>query len=136
MESIISVEEIAWAAGFFDGEGWIGIRNTKKETNYHCEIAIGQCEINPLLFFKEKFGGHVYLHKPARGNYRASYQWHAHGWVAIDFLSLVLKYLKVKKVKAEGAITFQNTFKRRGKPTKKTPEQDDFVKTFYLKTVA
>ena len=136
MESMISVEEIVWAAGFVDGEGWIGIRPGNKGKNYHLDIAVGQVDIRPLLFLKEKFGGEVYLHRVNAARYpnrQTSYQWQANGWVASDFLTFVLKYLRVKKEKAEQAIAFQNTFKYRGRTTKLTCEQIDFVNRFNTK---
>ncbi len=64
-----SEKEIAWLAGFIDGEGYIGIeRQRKKETNkqsasllYHPYLIIANSNYNVLEFIKKCIGyGHIY----------------------------------------------------------------------------
>ena len=52
----INREELAWAAGFFDGEGWVGVSNNYKDRCY-LRLAIGQTQLQPLQRFQKAIGG-------------------------------------------------------------------------------
>ena len=130
MESIISADEIAWTAGFFDGEGCVCIHPINKNSTYHLYVTVAQVDIRPLLFLKEKFGGGIYFHNRGKPNNQPSYQWATSGWKALNFLNLIVKHLKVKKEKAEKAIVFQNTFKIKNKKSKRSLKEITFYNEF------
>lgn len=74
-------EDLAWAAGFFDGEGHIGfIVHNNKRINGHLHIQICQTEDGPLQRFYSVFGvGKIYgpyTPKTKRGNRRPYKQFH------------------------------------------------------------
>ena len=49
--------ELAWAAGFFDGEGYVGVRRDKRPgRKLVLQIGIEQADERPLLRFKDAVG--------------------------------------------------------------------------------
>lgn len=58
---IPSREDLAWAAGFFDGEGHIGLATTgAKKLNRHLHIQVVQTEEGPLERLQTIIGGKLY----------------------------------------------------------------------------
>lgn len=53
--------ELAWAAGFFDGEGWFGYRISKP--SYGFVMGVSQKDIRPLIRFKEALQLDTNIHK-------------------------------------------------------------------------
>jgi hypothetical protein len=49
-------EDLAWAAGFFDGEGWIRTDPKKGGGHARAEMGINQCCIEPLTRFQGIIG--------------------------------------------------------------------------------
>lgn len=47
--------ELAWAAGFFDGEGWIGVRQSGDR--WYPRMSVSQCDRRTLLRFKQAIQG-------------------------------------------------------------------------------
>lgn len=91
-------------AGFFDGEGYIGIlKRQRKNWNieYFVQISIGQNDGATMDWIIEHFGGH--LHNVKRDN---SYYWIVSNKNAHTFLKEITPYLKYKKPQAELAIEF------------------------------
>lgn len=92
-------------AGFFDGEGYIGIlkRQKKKEWNpeYFIQISIGQKDGAMMDWVKESFGGHLHLVKRDK-----SYYWVISNKAAYLFLKKIVPYLKYKRPQALKAIEF------------------------------
>jgi hypothetical protein len=88
--------DIAYAAGFFDGEGSI-VMSLLKGQYLRLEVTCSQNTITVLNLFKRMFGGGVY------GNDKC-YQWKVFGKKGVDFLHVVLPYLVVKNAEAQEAI--------------------------------
>jgi hypothetical protein len=64
-------EELAWAAGFFDGEGWTGLRGPTT-----VGMSVTQMELQPLVRFHNAVGvGTIY----GRGT-RGGWIWQAGNW--------------------------------------------------------
>lgn len=95
---------IAYVAGFLDGEGCIYINDS---TLY---VITAQCNKEVLDKCKESFGGGVYEHiseqKRQKTNWRRSWQWRVWNKGAADLLEACLPYLIVKKEEAELALKF------------------------------
>ncbi len=93
----------AYFAGFFDGEGYIGLlkRQRGKYTEYFVQISIGQNDGAVMDWIKENFGGNVYLVKRD-----GSFYWTSSNRKALEILKRILPYMKYKKPQAELAIEF------------------------------
>jgi hypothetical protein len=64
---------LAWAAGFFDGEGYVGVRRDKRPgRNLTLQIGIEQVDPRPLMRFREAVGcpGNVYARPTRRAGNR------------------------------------------------------------------
>ena len=100
--------ELAWASGFFDGEGYVGIRlyQTRTGRTYHAlTVQIGQKVRAPLDEFLRTVGHGKVVYKGARRGFlytTASKQ-------AAEVLGLLVPYLRVKREVAEIALRFQKT---------------------------
>lgn len=125
-------EEIALAymAGFFDGEGYIGLlkRNRGKYIEYFVQMAIGQKDGATMDWIKENFGGHIH-HVKRDG----SYFWIASNRAAFRILKRILPYLKYKKPQAEMALQF---FDERPMARIVSPEEYERREQIYLKLKA
>lgn len=117
---------LAWAAGFFDGEGCVEISHhcgSKRKLsrgsvyfysrdNYSMSVTVSQCEQSPILLFVEAFGGHMcQIHRPKQNiRHRDIWTWRCNSAEAESFLRLVLPSLVVKRQQAEIALEFRATF--------------------------
>ena len=95
--------EIAWLAGFFDGEGCIGIY--PKSKGYSYIVTISNTDPRPLAKFREIFGGNIHLnnnrHLAGHENDRPCYHYALYARGAQLFLELALPYFVIKKEQAE-----------------------------------
>mgnify|MGYP001597965492 CR=1 FL=1 len=72
-------EEIAWAAGFFDGEGSVGVQRDRCGCARYLSLQIGQRDPRPLQRFQALFGGNLcgpYTNRSRSGfagDYRLAY---------------------------------------------------------------
>lgn len=108
--------KLAYAAGFFDGEGSIVIsrrfcrrKHVRSNYDYSLLICVSQVDGEIMDWFVGNFGGCVYLKK------RLEFEKHKHdvyNWLlshkaAYLFLKEILPFLKYKKEQAQLAIRFQ-----------------------------
>lgn len=111
------IADIAWAAGFFDGEGCITIhlsrRSSRELRQFHqLRTDVVQKSIAPLQKLIEMFGGGIYQRSSG-----ALYTWVLTGADAEAFLTAILPYLIVKREQALVAVGFRPAFSnRRGVP--------------------
>ena len=102
----------AYAAGIFDGEGYIGIdkisvsSGKKKAINLGLRVVISQKDGLIMDWLKINFGGNVY--KQRNGSQYYIYRWRIHSLKAQQFLKTVLPYLIIKKAQSEFAIKFHD----------------------------
>lgn len=96
---------LSYMAGFFDGEGYIGILKRKRKapwnTEYFIQMSIGQKDGGTMDWVMDNFGGHLHLVRRD-----SSYYWIASNKQAYQILKLITPYLKYKKPQAELAIKF------------------------------
>jgi len=95
---------LSYMAGFFDGEGCIGILKRQRKgwnIEYFVQISIGQMDGGIMDWVVENFRGH--LHQVKRDN---SYFWIISNKEAYLFLKEITPYLKYKKPQAEVALDF------------------------------
>lgn len=105
----------AWAAGFLDGEGYIGtVECTKAHVNrtgkqpknrsFSAVVHAAQTKRDVLVELQRILGGTLGTSRCKTG---VVYQWRAYGDNAIQALQAVLPYLKGKARQAELVIEFQ-----------------------------
>ena len=93
-----------YMAGFFDGEGCIGLSRRKRSegwTEYTVRLSIGQNDGAIMDWLKDNFGGMLFNVKRD-----GSYMWVATNKVAYTILKRITPYLKYKKPQAEIALRF------------------------------
>jgi hypothetical protein len=118
--------ELAYIAGYFDGEGSVGIY---KSGGGYSIIAQVTNTYKPMIetLYKE-FGGNIRSRKSYNGVgfvvARQQWSWSASGKNAASFFNQILPYLHEKRIQAEEAVTFQSLYgKQKGVPRKRTQEQ-------------
>jgi hypothetical protein len=104
---LISDAERAYAAGFFDGEGTIGIVTGGRPARLHLEAS--QSSPIPLLWLQERWQGSVAPYKPdpKYTRRRQAFRWRLGSRAALRFLMDVRPWLMVKGAQADIAIAFQ-----------------------------
>lgn len=103
--------KLIWAAGFIDGEGYVGATNcthgvSAKRNSYTAVINVGQVSRVPLDILQEILGGSV---GPLRDRFGFHYQWRVYGDKAAAAAARLLPYLVVKRRQAELLLEFQAT---------------------------
>ena len=106
--------QLAWAAGFFDGEGYIGFTPCNGQLALRVEVV--QADIRPLLKFKEFFGGTIIPKKMRLLNRKPIWRWSVTTGHAAQMLQQLLPWLTVKFEQAELAILSRQCVNRTGKP--------------------
>lgn len=102
----LPVADLAWAAGFFDGEGCIiGVRTSSpRGPQYVLTVTVGQVDRRPLDYLAELFGGGVRLQKSATETTQQLHVWSVSDGYARNFLKSVRPYLRVKGERADLAL--------------------------------
>jgi len=130
---MIPNEELAYLAGFFDGEGSIIYAKRRSQTTggykhsnithyYAIEVQLGQCdEYHPRLF-QSYFGGSVTHVKPLNEKWHEYWAWRVASKQAYHFLKVITPYLRLKQPQAKLALDIQERkFERNYR--KRTDEQ-------------
>jgi hypothetical protein len=122
--------KVAWAAGFFDGEGFVGTskrtskRGDKVYESLYIRIGINHVAPEPLEEIIFLFGGT--LNKQALdkvvGNRKPRHQWKITTDKAVNALREMLPYMKNKQYVASLAIDFQETMECSRTRWSKVPE--------------
>lgn len=98
--------DLAYAAGFFDGEGSIGVYRANQT-----QVQISNTCRESLENFARMFGGKV-IKVPGKHmedknpKWRPAYAWRVYGLRAGECLALLLPYLKEKRPQAELFLQF------------------------------
>jgi hypothetical protein len=111
-------QDLAYIAGFFDGEGSIVISPTgKKARDLSLTVVIVQTDRVILEWIRAILDCGGGVHSRSRAGSLGKRECFALQWggaSAADVLFKLLPYLRVKKGRAEIALDFQATMKRRG----------------------
>lgn len=106
-------EELAYIAGFFDGEGSITIHHNCKPSprgknpNHTLQVSIGNTDPSVVEWIHRHFGGNLAYRTETRANHRSTVQWFARAKIGADFLIWIIPFLRMKRAQAEIAIEFQ-----------------------------
>lgn len=140
-------EELAYAAGFFDGEGCINIAKWRQlcsetrepGTYYKLRIILANTYLPTLEWFQATWGGAINT-KPIFGNRVQGYNWTLAQPQSARFLEEILPYLKQKRTEAELGLEFYRSnrrFGRNARPVEYVADREAFYKRMRaLKTSA
>jgi len=118
---MIPETELAWAAGFFDGEGCVTVAEDRKPRvhlrrgSYRLHITVSNTKLAPLERFKALFGGAIYQQREngekaglaaASTGRKACYFWMIPGQPAQQVLRGLLPYLCTRHEQAAAALRF------------------------------
>lgn len=92
--------DIAWAAGFFDGEGSISVPVMRGRVHF-IRLSISQNRLEPLRQLQSWFGGFINPHSSD-----GIWTWTLSSKGSRLFLSAVRPYLRVKYAQADLALSF------------------------------
>lgn len=121
----MTLHDVAWAAGFFDGEGCVSMAKSARKGQplpyYRVELIVSNTVKSPLDRLSELFGGRVVVARKAKGNRQTVYQWKTSGTAhTARVLKELLPWLTVKRQQAlvalEAASLFGNVRKQQKKP--------------------
>jgi len=102
--------DIAWAAGFFDGEGCITVpvrTRSRNRRNYSLALYVGQVDPRPLARLQGYFGGAV-VSRTSWGKGRPIFMWRISGTTAEAALRVLLPFLMVKAEQARLALELRD----------------------------
>ena len=116
---MVTEAELAYTAGIIDGEGCIGIHKTEKSARpsqrYALIVSVTSTNEELCNWLQLRFGGCInFWEESKRRNpkHKDRYTWVLHRRKAVQFLGLILPFLLLKKLQAENAVAFQNTFRK------------------------
>lgn len=102
--------KLAYIAGFFDGEGSIGLyRYHSGKHSLRTQLVQNKSTNSTALFkeLKERFGGCYSEQRSASG--RTKYNWQLHGKHASKFLKKILPHLILKRQQASLVVAWQDS---------------------------
>jgi hypothetical protein len=100
----------AYFAGFFDGEGYVGIaRNSKKQFVLECSVT--NTDYRPLAAMAEIYGGKIILLPRRKPQHKQAWRWSCQSKVAECFLRKIYTHTIVKRERIEIALEFRKLFK-------------------------
>src|SRR3990167_2808111 len=106
---IIDYMDNQYAAGFFDADGCVMIKNNRRDKQFPIEANVSNTYFKVLEFFLEKYGGtidDVGADYRKNTNWKRIWRWRIVNKPALPFLKQILPYLIVKKERVELAIYF------------------------------
>ena len=122
--------EVAWLAGFFDGEGSVSIVKNRKRNTAFINARIGNTCLPALERVKLISGcGAIAEQRHKNPKWRRVWYWTAACQQAAHFLTLVLPYLAIKREQAEIALQFQATVEKGGRSY--TQEKSEIREALY-----
>lgn len=114
----IKKEELAYAAGIFDGEGHISLMRLAKPSRklarpaYGLDVQVTNTDRPVLEFFRDRFGGRVKSHSMVEGR-KPTYRWQVTGKKIDNFLVRVQPYIRIRKLQVKYALDFRKSIRRR-----------------------
>lgn len=104
--------DLAYTAGIIDGEGYIAIikyRHPQCRVGFHYGVVVSVGMGNPTvpMWLHSSFGGSYGVYPPGKKGYKNRHVWKTTTRQAVQFLKLILPYLKEKVGQAEIVIEFQ-----------------------------
>jgi len=106
--------ELSWAAGFFDGEGYVTIQrriHPKGYIGHYLRVGINHVAPEPLIEMQRIFGGRIEKQNPesVSGNRHPRHRWTLSTSQAAEALKQMMPYFRNKQNVASLALDFQQT---------------------------
>lgn len=101
---MVTVEELAWAAGLFEGEGTITIGRRGSNDTYRLQVMVPNTDEQIIDFFHTRWGGWkepLYGERPRR---RPGWTWIAAGPTGEQFLRGIAPHLRTERVREKLAL--------------------------------
>ena len=107
---------LAYLAGFFDGEGSIGIHRVLRKygtVGFHLRCTVSQTSVPVLEKYRHSFGGGISQTGPRilRGNEVMCWQWYIYAARAARFLRAIEPYLFCKAPQVPIALRFSEQYR-------------------------
>lgn len=117
----MTTEELAWAAGLFEGEGSVRVApwTPRNRGALCCDIANTNIEI--VAFFRERWGGQL-TEYDARERRRAYWRWRVYSLAAQALLNDILPYLRTRIYRERALLGLDYQAQKSKKPDNRTPE--------------
>lgn len=99
--------ELAYIAGFIDGEGYIGIKKYIRRADkqwcpmYSERITVGGINKKSIEDLDDIVGGYIYFHKASKLSSKGYWSWEVTESNARKFLKMIYPYLKIKRPEAD-----------------------------------
>lgn len=111
--------QIAWVAGFFDGEGCVRIKRQRSSGKIYYQLVVditqsGENMPNTISKLVDLFGGNPLSSKDKRTNYQRRWSWRLVSGKAENFLRAILPYSIGKREQIILGIKFQERAVGRG----------------------
>lgn len=113
--------DLAWAAGFIDGEGCFSVVFGNHGGHY-VMLSVNNTSVEGLDRLQSIFGGCISNQTYRNVNYKPTSLWRVQGVSAAKVTELVLPFLTVKKQQAELLLEFQSTIGGRNKYPRGLPQ--------------
>jgi hypothetical protein len=127
----LSETDLAYFAGFFDGEGCVtigrGVTQYKGRIGHWVLVQVTNTDPRPIQALHDAFAGHMFRDDRRRGNERPCYRWQANSRVACRFLEAIRPYSRIKAEQIDVALAFQETLRWRRRTTETIAERDTFA---------
>ncbi len=122
--------DLAWAAGFIDGEGCIQIsrRKHRKTVEYKLEVSAVNTKLAPIIRLQSLFGGAADTFNERAKAYKLRNRWRVVDKQAEKCLPLLLPYFTCKCEQAQLGLEYRRALKR-----STDPEQIRFRELCYQK---
>ena len=97
-----SIIDLAWAAGFIDGEGCLCCMEDPKRMSAtgapyrKVELAVGNTDIRPIIRLETLFGGRSYRKGRQKEHWGEQFHWVASGNLAVEIAEILLPFFVVK----------------------------------------
>lgn len=110
--------DIAWAAGFFDGEGCITTGTNRGRRQRHLpKLVLGNTSKTSLERLQTLLGGYLRLRRPQAGNRRNLWEWSVSGATATKaVLTTIRPYLFTKATEADVMLELVSGFGTSSRP--------------------
>ena len=89
--------ELAWSAGFFDGEGSVSIARATKQNLGSLAVAVSQIDREPLDWMAGEWGGRVRRVTGKRADQREAWVWTIYANQALAFLTAIEPHIRLDR---------------------------------------